>query len=105
MKEKVAIALVVLSLAAMLSACDMGEGETASKNESLNDISSVISGNIPNNNTDGEYDNDDNNNNDNDDDDNNNNDDNDKDNDSNTLEDDISSIISSGKNVINSMVD
>lgn len=90
MKQKIAIAIAALSLMTMLSACNMGGGEeTSSINESRNDISSVVSGNIPNGNTDGEYDNTSGTNS----------------NGSNTLQEDISSMISSGNNAVNSMMD
>lgn len=86
MKEKIAIALVVLSLGVMLSACDMGTNDT----ESVNSTSSVSSGNIPSGNTDGNYD-----------------DDSSKNNASNSsnLGDKVSSFVSSEKEMIDSMVD
>ena len=87
MKEKIVIALVVLSLGVMLSACDMGAGDT----ESVNSTSSVTSGNIPSDNTDGNYDNDSSKNNSSD--------------NSSTLGDKVSSFVSSEKDMIDSMVD
>lgn len=87
MKQKIAIALAALSLMAMLSACDMGNDETSSIN-GQNNTSSVSGGNIPEDNKDGEYD-----------------DDKDNNDSSKTLEDDISSIVSSGNSAINSMMD
>ena len=53
MKQKIFAALCALSLLTLLASCDMGTENTSS----LNNTSSVMSGNIPENNTDGEYDN------------------------------------------------
>ncbi len=82
MKQKIFAALCALSLLTLLASCDMGTGDTGS----TNNTSSVMSGNIPENNTDGEYDN------------------TSSDNSSKSLGSEINSMVSSGADAINSMV-
>lgn len=88
MKEKFIVALIVVAIAAVFSSCK-DTGVTDQNGSGTNNTSSVVSDNIPNNNTDGEYDDDDNN----------------SDTSSRTLEDDVSSIISSGKDMISSILE
>ena len=82
MKQKIFAVLCALSLLTLLASCDMGTEDTSS----IKDTSSVMSGNIPESNTDGEYDNT-------------------SDNDSSkTIGSEINSMVSSGADAINSMV-
>ena len=53
MKQKIFAALCAISLLTLLASCDMGTENTSS----LNNTSSAMSGNIPENNSDGKYDN------------------------------------------------
>lgn len=83
MKQKIFAALCALSLLTLLASCDMGTGDT----NSTGSTSSVVSGNIPSGNTDGEYDNNSGN-----------------DSSSKTLGSEINSMVSSGSSAITSMV-
>lgn len=82
MKQKIFAVLCALSLLTLLASCDMGAEDTSS----INDTSSVMSGNIPESNTDGEYDN------------------TSSDNSSKSIGSEINSMVSSGSSAINSMV-
>lgn len=82
MKQKFFAVLCALSLLTLLASCDMGAGDTSSTGST----SSVVSGNIPSDNTDGEYDN------------------TSSDNSSKSLGSEINSMVSSDTSAINSMV-
>ena len=88
LKEKIIIALVVAIKAVAFSSCKMGgEDNSTSSTPGTNNTSSVVSGNIPSDNEDGEYDNDTSSN-----------------NNSGSLGSDISSFVSSGEDMISSML-
>ena len=87
MKEKIIIALVVAMIACVFSSCKMGGDTNTSSMPGTNNTSSVVSGNIPSDNSDGNYDNNTSSN-----------------NDSGSLGSDISSFVSSGEDMISSML-
>lgn len=89
MKEKLIIALVVVAIAAAFSSCKAtgNNDDISSTPNGTNEMSSIVSDNIPNSNTDGEYD-----------------DDKDTTSNSSNLKDDVSSFVSSGKQMIDSMI-
>lgn len=88
MKQKIIAFLVVAAMAASFSSCKMGGEDTdTSSTPGANNTSSVVSGNIPSDNADGNYDNNTSSN-----------------NNSGSLGSDISSFVSSGKDMISSML-
>ena len=82
MKQKIFAVLCALSILTLLASCDMSSEDTSSTGST----SSVVSGNIPSDNADGEYDN------------------TGSDNSSKSLGSEINSMVSSGADAINSMV-
>lgn len=81
MKEKILGLIVVAVMALMFTACDMATGDTeTSSNNITNNTSSILSSNIPENNSNGSYDT------------------------SSNSSNGISSFVSSEKDMINSMV-
>lgn len=97
LKEKIIMALVVAMIAAVFSSCKGNTDDNAtSSRPNTNGTSSVVSDNIPNGNDDGEYDDDSSGI--------SNNDDVSSGNNSGGLGSDISSFVSSGKDMISSML-
>ncbi|MBQ8868922.1 MAG: hypothetical protein IJ027_04295 [Oscillospiraceae bacterium] len=87
MKEKIIMALVVTMIAAVFSSCKANtDDNNTSSVPGTNNTSSIVSDNIPNGNDDGEYDDDSSRNS------------------SGNLGDDISSFVSSEKDMISSML-
>lgn len=80
MKEKILGLIVVAVMALMFTACDMSTGDTETSSNATNNTSSILSSNIPENNSNGSYDT------------------------SSNSSNGISSFVSSEKDMINSMV-
>ena len=80
MKEKILGLIIVAAMALMFTACDMTTGDAESSSNMTNNTSSILSSNIPEDNSDGSYDT------------------------SSNSSNGISSFVSSEKDMINSMV-